>query len=81
MSATTTPIHAILVLTTVDGEPTTLMLDADAVGTAVCRQWAQQVGMKLTGPGNERSKGRVEKINQLIERHLELIAQHQGGAL
>lgn len=70
------PIHAIVVVSTVAGQPALLMLDCDATGTAeAVADWARQLcvpffDMEPSGPDELRRMGRVEGIRQLIERHL-----------
>lgn len=68
------PIHAIVVVSTVEGRPTLLMLDADATGTAEeVANWAQQLGVPLIdSEPSGRGCGRIENIHRLIERHLSL---------
>lgn len=66
------PIHAIVVVSTVDGQPTLLMLDADATGTAeAVADWARQLGVPLIDmEPSGLGCGRIENIHRLIERHL-----------
>lgn len=73
------PIHAIMVVTTMDGAPATLVLDADAVGDKVVSNYLRAgLGfgplMGIRDLDKPRIQGSVEHIHNAIEHLLQRTA-------